>query len=372
MVLAKRATARHRVDRRLPTKSRLAWLAVLGQAVACNAVLGFEEGTLHPDSTTTPSGTAGGSAGTENCLDLVDNDGDGRADCDDAECAGDFACAPPAQPDWLGVGWLYIGGREPTCAYGVVTELFDEAELTAGEASCECACSDPSSECSGYVRASIGCGQQVETDGWATATCLTFTVGSSRSCLLQYTQPGLGSCSPIVSSEIPAVAWEPAAWLCLQAGGGHCPDGEACIESADSDGIGPCTARAGDHPCPPAFPNRRQYADGTLEDSRGCDTNDCSCGPPTTGDCTCTSPPCGAELYMTTDCSDDSFGLIPDTTGQCFVTPSWSPPGERDVGIRLVGFSIVPAPSCAVGGTAQPEGHVAAGGTVTVCCADSG
>jgi hypothetical protein len=363
-----------------PTESAALWVLLAVSAAACNGLLGFEEGQERPASssttsfTTSPTGAAGagGGVGSEYCLDGVDNNGNQLADCEDPACADGFECAPAAPPGWLGVGWLHLGSEEPSCVDGVATELFDEADLQAPAAVCDCACEAPSPGCRAALECANGCGHVPLYFGWASLTCTSYHVGQQLQCEVDSLglQATAGTCAESATVDRPAVTWPTGAWLCLMPNVGHCPGSDGCVATAETDGVGPCTARAGVHACPSDFPVQLEFWDGAVDDVRECDSSGCSCGATVGSQCGCTSSPCGIELLLNDDCTGSSYGVaeVP-ASGACIGTGAWSPPGERTFGVRLAGVTVTDPGSCAASGTAQPTGEVTASGIVTVCCA---
>jgi hypothetical protein len=59
----------------------------------------------------------------EDCDDGRDNDGDGRVDCQDEDCAGAAACQPTAEEEWTCAPWPPSEGRELLVAAGDVGAL---------------------------------------------------------------------------------------------------------------------------------------------------------------------------------------------------------------------------------------------------------
>ena len=88
---------------------RIAGCLCLAGVASCAAIVGFDDNHLGP------SGGGGGSM-KEDCTNGKDDDGDGKIDCADPDCA-DYRCTPKVPAGWEGPGVFYIGGTEtpPPC-----------------------------------------------------------------------------------------------------------------------------------------------------------------------------------------------------------------------------------------------------------------
>ncbi|MBI5479962.1 MAG: hypothetical protein HY906_13940, partial [Deltaproteobacteria bacterium] len=82
---------------------------------------------------------------TEDCMNGIDDNGDGLVDCDDPQCQAAYQCVPVAPDGWAEVGWVDPDGF-PTCPPELpkVLTIYDAADLVAPPAGCGCACGAPS------------------------------------------------------------------------------------------------------------------------------------------------------------------------------------------------------------------------------------
>lgn len=341
----------------------------LALAGGCAALLGVDDfRDAAPDG---GAAGAGAGMGTEDCSDGVDNNGDSYADCEDAQCQSTHECLPSPAGDWIGVGWLYSGTSPPPCHEAVDLELFDEAQLDPGDASCECTCSAlADATCTAAFRCAAQCHTQVQFATTAESPCLQWNAPEGNSeCWASALSVKFGGCSPGAADDPPPVSWPVAAMACVRPldQGGHCGDeDEICIARPPAGAMGPCLVGAGDVDCPPSYPDRTLYRDGTYDDQRGCDLTACTCDAPAGTSCECTSTPCGVELFTTTDCSAQSVGVAPFNGGCAGLDSA----GLH--GIQIVGATVSEHGSCDPQGEASSIGEVVLGAQLTVCCATGG
>jgi hypothetical protein len=310
-------------------------------------------------------------AGTEGCLDRVDNNGDGLADCEDPACAADFVCAPVAVEEALGVGWVYLGSEPPACELGEARELYDPAELTAGPSGCACACSEPSGgRCTALLRCSPNSCQGAAVGGALAANdCSPWVPASgSQYCWAEpaHLSVDAGACEPVADSVPPPHSWPRAGRACLRMTGGHCPGLEQqCLPRPPSGAQFPCMAFAGEVDCAAeALVLRLVLGNGTTIDGRGCDGSGCSCGEPTGRSCSCAEPPCGVAVFNSGDCSGTAASVAELADGGPCVP---SPPDLEDASVRLNGVAVSGG-QCVPAGEATPIGAVDADELVTLCC----
>lgn len=345
----------------------------------CNAIMGYEVGesggTGQGGSAIggASAGGGGSTAGSETCLDRVDNNGDGLADCEDPLCQSDHECVPTTTDDWLGVGWLYQDDPAASCPLGQRLELFDESDLVVPSAACTCACDDPTSN---TCRAQFACGYSCGVGGVysasASAQCIDHSLSSVSQvhCTASVLSVVPGTCSPRGDPTGPAVHWPSSASICLYASGGHCPDGGACIPEPTASALAPCIAQMGEHPCPASHPEQHLYWDGTADDGRSCSADGCSCGQATGASCGCTDAPCGVELFGGAGCLASSPGVAPPDDSSCLSIGPFSGGGPFFISHQLVGAGITDPGSCGPSGSSQPQGEVTPGARITICCTE--
>src|SRR5262249_31310533 len=132
----------------------------------------------------------------ENCLNGVDDDGDGAVDCDDPDCsAGGFACAEAAPDGWSGP---VIFGRADGASMLACPAPWREDVAAPACSACMCdpggaACSSPattfySSQCSGTPddTASVG----------ASGVCTSVDVSGGVHLALGGVSTPTGQCAP--------------------------------------------------------------------------------------------------------------------------------------------------------------------------------
>jgi hypothetical protein len=105
-----------------------------------------------PDGGTGTGGTGGGGM-TEDCLNGVDDNGDGKIDCEDPECQTDYECVDPIPQGWETPGYvaLYTAlatETPPDCPKGMATKIYTGGtQLEAAPTTCSsCGCAPASGE----------------------------------------------------------------------------------------------------------------------------------------------------------------------------------------------------------------------------------
>lgn len=309
------------------------------------------------------SGTGGG-ATEQNCVDGLDDDNDGLADCEDPDCASGFTCAPAAPPQWAGIGWL--DSSLSPCPAGLAdqTDLYDVADLDAPPPSCSCACGAAVGvSCGTHMRCASSqaeCAAQGPMNGQSTtcgnnipntnfpAFCRADPIGASG-----------GACAVSTVGAPPPVMWAPANQTCATDKGGACADAAAVCIPKLSGGVGPCITRTGDHACPAPYTDKTLSYDGQVMDTRACSNGSCSCTAPMGSTCDCGALGCAVELDSDGACANMSASV----PANAMCVPVQNKPGSA----KVVGAAAVPG-ACAAGGASQPTGGVVPTGSVTVCC----
>jgi hypothetical protein len=335
----------------------------------------FGGGTLAGTGPTTSSGTpassSSGMAGTEDCLDGQDNDGNGQIDCADAACQPGFECTAEAPTGWTD----YV--RVHTTPYGMATGIncpdgsppLHYFEGPGGPAQCQmCSCSLMGATCgapeiSCYF-GSPNCMNGVDfTQQATTAACIgnpnVSGGGTSASCRLTNNAMVLmqGTCSTSGGSvtSTPPI-WAQDVLLCGgPTAGAGCPGGQVCIPKGTGDfSASACITRAGTDMCPAGWTTTdiQAYANGT--DNRACSA--CTCNAACTGgrytvhDLDNCDPPSGfdhADTSITSSTCVDIGGSFDNDSGS--LTPELAQP----------------SPMCA-GGT--PTGQVTTQEPHVICC----
>ena len=292
-------------------------------AYGCALDLAGQPGTGGTSATSSASGlsgsvttgvtvTSGCASSTEICDDGIDNNCDGKADCEDPQCTGPTTgreCVAPPPTGWTLVA--FMPGNTATCPAGY-DELAKVAEApTSTDTHCACAC-----DCTGLqnnpcvhgtltgvignncmaFNASLtvtgGCdaiGQKLGYYKSIKATPLGVNpIDLAGKPTLPGTQPGSSgiTCTPTASKA------------------GGCMANQACLPKAAS---GLCIQRPGDMACPPGPLMKRRIVGAVgsaTDDQRTCDACTCtssaaSCANPTFSgytDDSCSSPPALADV----------------------------------------------------------------------------
>lgn len=322
-------------------------------------------------TTTTAAGGSGGSGGTgastssmmgtEDCLDGVDNDGDGDIDCaDTADCAG-YACVTVPPGGWQGPGIVYAGDPAtlPDCPAEFPTVLHDGvADPVQEDATCApCACDAPTVDCTlGQIRAygNANCGGgstpfnqppvntcgQINPAGGTDAYRAPAPTVTASAC---NASGGAATVPPAVAGVATRVCGAD-----LSAAGCGTQE-QRCVPDAV---VAPfegtvCVWSDGDQACPGGFTVKHLFGE-SLDDTRGC--TPCTCGNAVT-DCNAVT-----LVYSDNNCQN-LLEMVPNdmtctmATAGLSIMPMWDPMG-----------------TCPPDG-GQPTGSVALGGALTtVCC----
>ena len=313
---------------------------------------------------TPPSDASGDACGpVEICNDGIDNNCNGRLDCDDPACSPGWTCTPAAVP----AGWHVVEFTEttrPPCSSGYANPTPVLDGLNAAPASCDCSCAitEPGSCTSGTFTAKagsgggLGCNLLSNTYQADSGTCaggppyMPGLAGSVQVVPAPYTP---GSCSADAGVTKGSIGSnEGRTCGVAEATGGGCAQGGVCAPAATSGAV--CIARSGDVACPSGYAHKYGVGDG-IDDSRTC--SGCSCKG-TTGSCSdiklslFTDPKCGAagELTLDVDGGCNPVGGSPMATYRAYHYEA-----------------AVTGESCSAG-TATPSGGVSLLDPQTVCC----
>jgi len=301
------------------------------------------------------------------CLDGVDNDGDGHVDCADPDCT-DYACVVAPPKGWQGffwyrtVAWSDNPADPETCPDASQAIRYNEEP--AGDLTCACSCDLQGTVC---LPAPISCtskngncgGAKDWTDELSSGSCEKPDSGNDLSCKL--TGPPVlddtGSCEPemVVGNKNPFALFHD---VCGEAmtGGTGCGSGVCVPKPVAPYDSGACIRKAGTEMCPSGWGDEHHVHEG-FDDERVC--TDCTCGEDLSNlACEGTEYTaydhngCGGstEIISTEQCIDMSYLADVFTWGMRLTTP--------------------PAPTggtcTALGG--DPQGAVATSGPVTYCC----
>jgi len=337
---------------------------------------------------------------TEDCLNGIDDNGDGKVDCEDPQCQADYECVDPPPTGWTVPGYVAVyegatGNTPPDCPSDMPTKVYSgNATLIAQPAVCmPCGCAAPTGQdcqlatdlnpMSAGIQAmqvsNAGCLQSatqlstltVPDPPWGGACYHAETLAGGQLCngapcntSVSSSLPSLtgGACSPTggVPTSKPTPTWASSTLACHGTRQGKgCKNQQVCQPKPKSPFKGHvCVEQTGDVACPSgsAFSNKNVYFSG-FTDTRDC--TGCTCGPVSGGSCEIT-----LSLY-----SDPAVGICTTLVtkfkaGQCAAL-------SGNPGIYGWTDQITKAPqggSCAPIAVTTPIGQVTAKGPTTFCC----
>ena len=321
----------------------------------------------------TGAGGTGGVVGVEDCLNGIDDNGNGLADCNDPQCQAGYTCVAPAPAGWGGVGWVDAQAAvQCPLPFKPATKLFNQSQLSAPPASCTCGCTAPANvSCSMSMSCSAGATCTNSTMTAVPAGCTTWpdpAPNGTSSCTLTPPAATGGECKPGASAGLTPMQWAPSARGCMTQTGGACSDvSKQCVAKL-AGATGPCIAAVGDLACPLGSPYSKKtlYYDGNATDTRGCNGAGCTCGGPQGSTCGCGVGNCGVGIHTLNNCTAGFVKLIPPT-GVCTTFSETGNPDSSWGALRL-GILVASSGTCPPGGSASPTGGVTPTGPVTVCC----
>lgn len=315
------------------------------------------------------TGGTGGSGTVEDCLDGIDNNGDGLVDCADPQCTPGYKCVAAAPPQWESYFWLNDQGwqlQEPPsepCPSGRDPRRYYAEPGQRND--CDCNCGElTGAEC---APAKLGCSTNSDncnnpqdwTATYADGACHKPPTNNRLSCRL--TEPArvqaAGSCTESLTVDRDPT-WGTVHDACrIEDSGRGCPPQQVCVPRGQGEYDGPvCIRREGDRTCPGGWSTQVKVYQG------GTDDRDCT-------ECTCSITPddvtCSGTVYTVYDdnnCSDQERSEI--GSGQCVnATPLID---YNSASIRLTQLPTATGACTALGG--YPIGRVDTHGTTTFCC----
>jgi hypothetical protein len=300
-------------------------------------------------------GGAGGQGGAENCTNNVDDNGDGKIDCEDPDCTAGFTCVPATTGGWSNPGWQrqYVSGNAGTCA-GKTPLTVHMALQTSGADGCACGCS----AAQGYA-----CSFDVHVYEKDTCAGAGQTHVTSSAC---YNVSGANSFEGTATLDhgtcavTPQESFTPPTWLgsadFCEAGafGGGCGSSDVCVPKAPSSEFktAACIVRDGNDACPATYPYKAVGYQG-YSDTRACGIGTCACGTP--GGDTCT-----VQLKVHSDAACAGVATATkDVNGSC----------QSLSGPAAVKVAVYGSPgTCPVLGSASVTGSATPTGQMTACC----
>lgn len=304
-----------------------------------------DSATDAPCVPTTPS--------AENCTDGIDNDCDGKTDCEDPACTQQgFACVPDVTTGWTYDAIDRANGAACPSGYGS-QDLVASASGAAAMCSCSCGLTQLPSCTYGTLSANIGsasCGET--TAGYqADGTCVPSSAVTPTLFSANAIAPSGGACSGNVSKSVPnrqETHWR----ACSSSGpfGRGCAAGHMCAIAGGAF-VG-CVTRQNTATCPVDYPVTQVVATG-ISDTRDCGA--CTCGAPNPASCSNAT----ISFYPTTACASPAVTV--NANGACTNTGA--------VTYQAYRYSATASASC--GAPTQmpsPTGGVSTTGPITTCC----
>jgi hypothetical protein len=342
----------------------------------------------------TGTGGAGGAAcvfkSAEDCFNGIDDDCNGKTDCEDPACTPTTECvAAPGTTFQAGVEAATAATTCPSNFTGGETALNEGLNIPAATSCTGCSCT-ASTSCSISLY-SYATAAACSADTGSTGGTLVGTVTSSAMCVepsgtILSTAPGYrvgnltqsdSACTASGTPAIPATSWTTQKKFCAaNRVGAGCSPGYVCAPKL-AQLTDHCVRADGNLACPAGYSAQTDTWYKGMSDSRACAA--CGCGTETPGDCT-------KELLSGTPYAR-SLAFWPNSFGQCASNGSTSfnvstTPGTRTccalqceasscgaTGIACgnFGYAYPPVqascpPTSAISGAAAPTGPE------TVCC----
>jgi hypothetical protein len=324
--------------------------------------------------TTTTTTTTTTSVPPENCLDGVDNDGDGAVDCADSDCTAGFQCVPAVPNGWKGyyeVSQTDFPNAPGACDGGAKPDVYFAGPAGPPECTmCTCGdlaggtCSAPQISC--WAGSSTCMGQETDwTQALADGNChkpfMLLGFNNQLSCELKSPSQVVtkGSCAPSFSDFPNKNTWKNEVGACsVPATGGGCPGAHVCVPKPAGGAAGKiCIEKAGNTQCPAGGPWNQvlTYTSGT--DTRSCAA--CKCGDG--------SASCNGGLYTAYDLDQCAVNggdpPIPIDSANCKNVSALLDQGSWS----FKGTIPTPTGTCPASG-GEPQGQVSPDGAVTFCC----
>lgn len=315
----------------------------------------------------------------ENCMNGVDDDGDGQADCADTDCQPGFMCVPAAPAGFTGPVALAEGATQadlPACGGAHPVESFTGWGSPQCPFTCSaCGCGSPTGvTCDNPtigMGLNTGLGEPVcakPLTELPIGTCMTIS-GTYNSYATAAGRASGGTCTPTGGIPVkPPVGWS-ASRVCgsQAAGGAGCAAGLVCWPKPQTPYLSQaCVFGAGDLACPAGGYTKKHdyYETQDLNDTRDC-TSSCACGSPSGVTCPSKVAIYSDKIIGREEPCDSSLLLGEDTT------PSTCAKLRSNIGF----VKATPVIKFHAGGSCTPSGDAVPAGTctptgpqTTVCC----
>jgi hypothetical protein len=301
---------------------------------------------------------------TEDCMNGIDDDGNGLVDCADPACNAGYMCVPTPPSGFTGLGEVYDGtGPSPPCDSLYTKDYFTGYATPQCPATCSpCTCGAPDGVTCGDPKISSGtatCPKPI--DSVTPGVCTTVSLPSGDVFATSAGQASGGSCA-LTGGTVPPIAWNTGHLCGANATGGKgCANG-VCWPKPNSPFLPQaCVFASGDLSCPATgYAVKRTYYDSEkVSDTRAC--SGCTCGSPSGGACTATLGMWTKPLLGTASCAD--------RTASVYAVPSSCQTVPDTIGAIMFKSNGYAGGSCAPAGPATPTGTCAPlGGPTTACC----
>jgi hypothetical protein len=304
---------------------------------------------------------------TENCMNGIDDDGNGLVDCADKTCinAG-YTCVPAVPTGFTGPGEVYDGpGASPTCDSLYPKDYLVGYATPQCDVSCsDCTCGDPTG---------VTCPPPVLLTGTLNTKCTASLAPRTTGCVAidasLVTAVGAsagaasgGSCAASGGDANLSPITSNTGHLCAASakGGLGCASGSVCWPKPQQPFMPQtCVFASGDLSCPTTgYPVKRSYYDSPkTNDTRAC-ASTCDCATPS-------GTACDAKVNLY---SSASTGTLKPCTGlvASYRDCQALPPGVAAIALTA---STPSGGSCKPTGAATPTGTCPpTGNPTTACC----
>jgi len=338
--------------------------------LGCNEIFSIEA-PVHEARDGGGGGDGGGmeaGAPQEDCLDGIDNDGDGKIDCEDVDCLAGYTCVDTPESPFTGPLYVqhvpYPAAEAPMpCPDGKEPAIYYADPSPAACTACACAwqgaaCTAPEisvyhdSTCNLYV-------QKFMSSNTACINPQSSDVGPSVKLTAGPTLLSKGTCTPSGGELMTPSPTGTEVRVCAAKTGGGCDVGKVCVKKPSPMFEGAvCMSQGGNVPCPVHWTDPTLDIFDSFTDKRACS----ACG------CDLSAVTCGGGKY------------VADAGSTCMPLPG----GSQDITalnacVNLLGLGIManfnvslePVPAQAQGmkcGTSAASGAVETSGEATICC----
>ena len=302
--------------------------------------------------------------GAEKCYNGIDDDCNGKTDCEDDSCYSIAQCV--TLDSTLGAVGVSLAATANCPAEASVAKTLNSGLTAAACSGCSCtagtsavSCSvnlfsyATATECADAAALGTAAGALTNAQGCLTPSWSGTQTGSILGVRIDTIKTApTGVCAPAGTPTKGNPVWTTTAKFCgAQTVGGGCGAGAACVPRPVV-AAGPCLLIDGAKTCPTGL--RQSNWSTTFSDTRVCST--CACGSPTGGDCGSTIVAIGSDY----SCSDAAIhGYVRNNNRTCLTgTGTYSP------GVQFSGTPV--APTCQA--QAAMTGTLSATGPQTLCC----